>query len=119
MKMGEVKQLGAFTDRGRFDMKIDAKTILDGIHLGNNIAVNGTCLTVMECDTYQMGRHFVQGHVDWKRVIVLMEPKEDSLWIKVKTTKSLLKCVMPKGYIAVDGTSLTVVNVFDDKDCFN
>ncbi|KAL5763247.1 hypothetical protein ACOSP7_019511 [Xanthoceras sorbifolium] len=51
MKIGEVKQLGAFTDRGRFDMKIGTKTILDGIHLGDNIAVNGTCLTVMECDT--------------------------------------------------------------------
>jgi riboflavin synthase len=30
-----------------------------------------------------------------------------------------LKYVVPKGYIGVDGTSLTVVDVFDDEECFN
>ncbi|KAL6180261.1 hypothetical protein ACLB2K_046925 [Fragaria x ananassa] len=44
--------------------------------------------------------------------IVAMVPEEDSLWIKVKTRKEILKYVVPKGYIAVDGTSLTVVDVF-------
>ncbi|KAL5864884.1 hypothetical protein ACOSQ3_002398 [Xanthoceras sorbifolium] len=155
-EMGEVKQLGASADGGGFDMKIGAKTVLEGVHLGDSIAVNGTCLTVTEFDTQledftvglspetlrktslielkpgspvnleravqptsRMGGHFVQGHVDGTGVIVSMEPEEDSLWIKVKTTKSLLKYVVPKGFIAVDGTSLTVVDVFDDEDCFN
>ncbi|KAK7278834.1 hypothetical protein RJT34_23872 [Clitoria ternatea] len=43
----------------------------------------------------------------------------DSLWVKVRAEKDLLKYVVPKGFIAVDGTSLTVVEVFDDEACFN
>ncbi|TXG55157.1 hypothetical protein EZV62_020413 [Acer yangbiense] len=155
-ELGEVKQLGASADGGGFDMKIGAKTVLEGVHLGDSIAVNGTCLTVTEFDTQledftvglspetlrktslielksgslvnleravqptsRMGGHFVQGHVDGTGEIVSMEAEEDSLWIKVKTAKSLLKYIVPKGFIAVDGTSLTVVDVFDDEDCFN
>ncbi|KAF4363642.1 hypothetical protein G4B88_021759 [Cannabis sativa] len=48
-----------------------------------------------------------------------MEPEGDSLWIKVKASKEILKYVVPKGFITVDGTSLTVVDVFDDESCFN
>ncbi|XP_062008369.1 riboflavin synthase-like [Rosa rugosa] len=151
--MGEIKQLGA-ANGGRFDMKIGAATVLDGVHLGDSIDVNDTCLTVKKFDdshftvglapetlrktslvelepgslvnleravlpTSRMGGHFFQGHVDGTGEIVSMVPEEDSLWIKVKTTKEILKYVVPKGYIAVDGTSLTVVDVFDDEECFN
>ncbi|GLU06444.1 hypothetical protein SLE2022_234790 [Rubroshorea leprosula] len=67
----------------------------------------------------RMGGHFVQGHVDGTGEIVGMEPEGDSLWIKVRADKGLLKYIVPKGYIAVDGTSLTVVDVFDEESCFN
>lgn len=155
--MGEVKQIGASSvDGGGFDMKIAATTVLEGVHLGDSIAVNGTCLTVTEFDTQlgdftvglapetlrktslielqpgslvnleravqptsRMGGHFVQGHVDGTGEIVSLVPEKDSLWVKVKTSKSLLKYIVPKGFIAVDGTSLTVVDVFDDEECFN
>lgn len=66
-----------------------------------------------------MGGHFVQGHVDGTGEIVGMEVEEDSLWVKVKTSPEVLKYIVPKGFIAVDGTSLTVVNVFDEEMCFN
>ena len=69
--------------------------------------------------TSRMGGHFVQGHVDGTGEIVSMEPEGDSLWIKVKAANEVLKYVVPKGFIAVDGTSLTVVDVFDEEDCFN
>lgn len=137
-------------------MKIGAKTVLEGVSLGDSIAVNGTCLTVTQFDnqiseftvglspetlrktslvelsagslvnleravqpTSRMGGHFVQGHVDGTGEIVSMEAEEDSLWVKVKAAKEVLKYVVPKGFIAVDGTSLTVVDVFDEEDCFN
>lgn len=61
----------------------------------------------------------MQGHVDGTGEIVSTAPEGDSLWIKVKTTKEILKYVVPKGFIAVDGTSLTVVDVFDDENAFN
>ncbi|CAH1423442.1 riboflavin synthase [Lactuca sativa] len=67
----------------------------------------------------RMGGHFVQGHVDGTGEIVSMEVEGDSLWIKVKTSPEILKFIVPKGFIAVDGTSLTVVEVFDEDGCFN
>jgi riboflavin synthase len=51
--------------------------------------------------------------------IVAKEPEGDSLWVKVKAGKDLLRYIVPKGFIAVDGTSLTVVDVFDEEECFN
>ncbi|KAL5730350.1 riboflavin synthase [Ranunculus cassubicifolius] len=67
----------------------------------------------------RMGGHFVQGHVDGTGEIVSKETEGDSLWVKVKTSPDMLKFIVPKGFIAVDGTSLTVVKVFDDEECFN
>lgn len=152
-EMGEIRNIGA-SEAGGFDMEIAAKTVLEGVNLGDSIAVNGTCLTVTRFDdvsftvglapetlrktslselsagslvnleravqpTSRMGGHFVQGHVDGTGEIVSRAPEGDSLWIKVKTTKEILKYVVPKGFIAVDGTSLTVVDVFDDENAFN
>lgn len=67
----------------------------------------------------RMGGHFVQGHVDGTGEIVSMVPEEDSLWVKVRTLPEILKFIVPKGFIAVDGTSLTVVKVYDDENCFD
>ncbi|KAL4342350.1 hypothetical protein GQ457_08G016680 [Hibiscus cannabinus] len=67
----------------------------------------------------RMGGHFVQGHVDGTGEIVGKDVEGDSLWIKVKVDERMLKYVVPKGFIAVDGTSLTVVDVFDQELCFN
>ncbi|KAI3992460.1 hypothetical protein MKX01_022551 [Papaver californicum] len=67
----------------------------------------------------RMGGHFVQGHVDGTGEIVSLDFEGDSLWVKVKTPPEVLKFIVPKGFIAVDGTSLTVCKVFDDEECFN
>ncbi|CAH9116564.1 unnamed protein product [Cuscuta europaea] len=154
-EIGEVRHIG-HSDPDSFFMKIGAKTVLECVHLGDSIAVNGTCLTVTEFDagssefsvglapetlrktslgelergsrvnleraltpSSRMGGHFVQGHVDETGVIVGLVREGDSLWVKVKTTKEILKFIVPKGFIAVDGASLTVVDVFDDDQCFS
>ena len=49
-ELGEVKELG-YGDNGGFDLKIQAKVVLEDVKLGDSIAVNGTCLTVTEFDT--------------------------------------------------------------------
>eukprot|EP00262_Sarcandra_glabra_P021814 TRINITY_DN9377_c0_g1_i3.p1 TRINITY_DN9377_c0_g1~~TRINITY_DN9377_c0_g1_i3.p1 ORF type:complete len:141 (+),score=25.41 TRINITY_DN9377_c0_g1_i3:435-857(+) len=67
----------------------------------------------------RMGGHFVQGHVDGTGEIVSIVLEGDSMWIKVRTSPELLKFIVPKGYIAVDGTSLTVVKVYDEEGCFD
>ena len=40
----------------------------------------------------------------------------DSLWVTIKTTKEILKFIVTKGYVAIDGTSLTVCDV-DSSSC--
>ena len=55
--------------------------------------------------------HFVLGHVDGVGIIKKIEkkPKEVQVWLEVP--KSLSKYVLKKGSIAMDGISLTVVDV--------
>uniref|UniRef100_A0A0G4HEG3 Riboflavin synthase n=1 Tax=Chromera velia CCMP2878 TaxID=1169474 RepID=A0A0G4HEG3_9ALVE len=52
--------------------------------------------------------HFVQGHVDGTGEIVDKWRDGESLWIRVRVSEEILKYIVPKGFIAVDGTSLTV-----------
>jgi riboflavin synthase len=61
--------------------------------------------------------HFVQGHVDGTGEIIEKWIDEDSLFIKVKVDPELIPYIVPKGFIAIDGTSLTVVKV-DTKECW-
>ncbi|XP_021719198.1 riboflavin synthase-like [Chenopodium quinoa] len=67
----------------------------------------------------RMGGHFVQGHVDGTGEIVSLDQEGDSLWVKIKTSPEILRYIVPKGFIAIDGTSLTVVDVLDKEACFN
>ncbi|MEM9705843.1 MAG: riboflavin synthase [Pseudomonadota bacterium] len=62
----------------------------------------------------RLGGHYVQGHVDATGVITDLRKDEDALWLTVKTPVQFMKYLAPKGYIAMDGASLTVVDVGDD-----
>ena len=55
--------------------------------------------------------HFVLGHVDGVGIIkkIQKKPKEVQIWFEVP--KNLLKYVVKKGSIAIDGISLTVVEI--------
>jgi riboflavin synthase len=55
--------------------------------------------------------HSVQGHVDGVGTIIDKWTDNDSLWVKVTVPPEILKYVVPKGFIAIDGTSLTVCEV--------
>ena len=55
--------------------------------------------------------HFVQGHVDGVGTIMDKWIDGDSLYFKIKTNMDILKYIVSKGFIAVDGTSLTVCDV--------
>ena len=59
--------------------------------------------------------HFVLGHVDGIGTIIekVKQKNQTNLWIKID--KKLIKYVVPKGSIAIDGISLTVVDVLKDK----
>jgi riboflavin synthase len=56
--------------------------------------------------------HFVQGHVDGTGTVLDRWTEEDSLFYKITVDDTdSLKYIVPKGFIAIDGTSLTVVDV--------
>lgn len=63
--------------------------------------------------------HFVQGHVDDVGIIEELRPDGDSLFVKVRPPARLLPYIVPKGFIAVDGTSLTVCEVNYAEGWFN
>lgn len=64
--------------------------------------------------TTRLGGHYVQGHVDGTGVIRCFRRDEDALWLTVEAAPELMRYVVPKGYIAIDGASLTVVHVGPD-----
>lgn len=72
----------------------------------------------MASDSRNSG-HVVQGHVDEAGRILDFRPEGDSLWVKISLSQELLPFVVPKGYIAVDGTSLTVCEVNHTERWFN
>ena len=87
-------------------------------NLGNLQAGEGVNLERALPADGRVGGHFVQGHVDGNGVIREMEPEDDSLWVTVDTPAALLRYIVPKGFVAVDGASLTVVDVFRDAFTF-
>jgi len=62
----------------------------------------------------RMGGHFVQGHVDGTGQIREFRRDEDALWVTIAAPNELMRYIVVKGYITLDGTSLTVVGVGDD-----
>ena len=144
MFTGIVEELGSVDaiDGGR--VRVAVTTVFDGVRLGDSIAVDGCCLTLVaqgagwwEADVSdetlkrttlgdrqpgdrvnlerpvraqdRLGGHIVQGHVDGVGDIV--EPVPD---LRVRMPRDLLRYVVEKGSVAVDGVSLTVVDVLDD-----
>ena len=51
--------------------------------------------------------HYVQGHVDCTGAIAATWREGDSLWVRVAAPLAALRFIVEKGFIAVDGTSLT------------
>lgn len=144
MFTGIVEELGTVEARNGPKLRIGASTVLSDVEMGASIAVNGTCLTVVawgddwwEADvvdeTYsrtclgalepgdrvnlerpvrladRLGGHLVQGHVDAVGTIVTAAPD-----LRVAIPADLLRYVVEKGSITVDGTSLTVAAVRPD-----
>mmetsp|Transcript_6564 Transcript_6564/g.11646 ORF Transcript_6564/g.11646 Transcript_6564/m.11646 type:complete len:362 (+) Transcript_6564:29-1114(+) len=58
--------------------------------------------------------HFVQGHVDEVGTIIDRWVDENSLFFKIAFPYEFMRYVVPKGFVAIDGTSLTVCDVKSD-----
>jgi riboflavin synthase len=121
----------------------------DVFTLGESIAVNGCCLTVVSSDgaTFdvqagpetllrtnlgskrvgdpvnlerslrvgdRLGGHFVQGHVDTTAALVERRPEGEWDFLAFALDPTWTPLMVPKGSIAVDGVSLTLVDVNPD-----
>jgi riboflavin synthase len=61
----------------------------------------------------RLGGHLVQGHVDGVGSVVAIEPDGFSRRVTIEAPEDVLRYVVYKGSIAVDGVSLTVSDVTD------
>ena len=144
MFTGIVEEMGHVESFDGARLRIAATAVLADVSLGDSIAVNGCCLTAVafgehwwEADVSaetldrtslgslavgapvnlersvrmadRMGGHLVQGHVD--AVGEVVQPVPD---LEVRIPSALMRYVVEKGSITVDGVSLTVVKPLDD-----
>lgn len=63
----------------------------------------------------RFGGHFVQGHVDGAGVIHGIRPEGDAYWITIGFPDELAPYFIRKGSVAVDGISLTVAALAEDR----
>jgi riboflavin synthase len=64
-----------------------------------------------------MGGHFVQGHVDTIAKILSVTPDGNALTFRLQPRdKGVLRYIVEKGYVTLDGASLTVTKVVDGDD---
>ena len=86
-----------------------AKTSLEGI--ANNSRVN--LERAMKANA-RFGGHIVSGHIDGVGKITAIEADGIANWYTVQTSEPLMRYIIMKGSIAIDGTSLTVAGVEGD-----
>lgn len=142
-ELGEVKNI---SKRAKvFLLEIKADKVLPSTKIGDSIAVNGACLTVVKIEkdvlsfevmmeTMQLTNlndlrigqkinlerglmvgdrisgHFVTGHVDCLGIIRKKSYINNNLSFEIAIPPKFFTYIMPKGSIAVDGVSLTLVS---------
>tara|TARA_B100000700_G_C14922699_1_gene797824 strand:- start:608 stop:1207 length:600 start_codon:yes stop_codon:yes gene_type:complete len=135
---------------GSFQLTIRIRKTGEDIKIGDSLAVNGCCLTVVKIDPKgndkivqfdlleetwgvtnlqycisgslvnlersleaggRLGGHFVTGHIDGVGKIAQWEQKGEDRKIKIFAPNKVMRYVVHKGSIAIDGISLTVAEV--------
>jgi len=62
----------------------------------------------------RMGGHIVSGHIDGTGVILSKEEEDNAIWLEISAPSDILKYIVVRGSVALDGVSLTVAYV-DEK----
>lgn len=131
-------------------LTVEAKKVLEDVHVGDSIATNGVCLTVTAvrggCFTADVmnetlrrsslgsltpgsrvnleramaangrfGGHIVSGHIDGTGTVVSVRRDDIAVWYTIRTTPQVMRYIVEKGSIAIDGISLTVAAVETDR----
>ncbi|KAF3892887.1 Alpha subunit of riboflavin synthase [Trichophyton interdigitale] len=103
-------------DKSSFKVGVAPET-LRRTNLGSLKAGSPVNLERSVLATTRMGGHFVQGHVDTTAELLSVTPDGNSLVLRMQPKdRSLLRYVVEKGFIALDGASLTITKVKDGED---
>jgi riboflavin synthase len=148
MFTGIVEEIGIVKETSQDRLTFEAHKVLEGTKMGDSIAVNGVCLTVVSLGNHgfgvnvmretlrctnlgrlhygnqvnleralvlggRLGGHLVLGHVDDTGEVLDVSSEETARIMKISAPVELLPYMVDKGFIAVDGVSLTIVNVDD------
>lgn len=62
----------------------------------------------------RFGGHIVSGHIDGTGTITDMRREENAVWVTVRAPASIIRLIVEKGSIAIDGISLTVADLGTD-----
>jgi riboflavin synthase len=139
MFTGLVREVGTVVSFEGGRLVVEAETSGE---LGDSIAVDGVCLTVVENSAGRLafdvvpetlsrvkpfddavnlepalragdalGGHYVQGHVDGVGTVTSVAEESDGLRMRIEPPRELLRYLVEKGSVAVDGVSLTVAAV--------
>ena len=95
-------------DKGEFSVDLAPETIRR-TSLGNVNAGDWVNLERPLAVSDRLGGHIVQGHVDGTGRITSIRPEGDCIIIRITSPKRLMPYIVEKGFMAVDGISLTVV----------
>ncbi|WP_035779396.1 riboflavin synthase [Butyrivibrio sp. MC2013] len=140
-ELGKVRELNRGSRQQR--LTVECSKILEDIHIGDSIAVNGVCLTVIDHDknsflvdvmneTFvrsslgslqkgssvnlerampsngRFGGHIVSGHIDGTGRIRARREDGNAVWFEIKAGPEIMRYIVEKGSVAIDGISLTV-----------
>jgi riboflavin synthase len=92
-----------------FEVDLAPET-LSRTNLGSLSAGDRVCLERSVTLATRMGGHLVQGHVDGTAEITAVEPDGIQRTIRFRAEPDVTRYVVPKGFVALDGVSLTVVD---------
>lgn len=144
MFTGIVEEIGVVKETSQGRLAFEAHKALDGTKVGDSMAVNGVCLTVVSVESHgfsvnvmpetlrctnlgglhhsdkvnleralvfggRLGGHLVLGHVDDTGEVVDVDSEEDARIMRISAPAKLMPYMVDKGFIAVDGVSLTIV----------
>lgn len=65
----------------------------------------------------RFGGHMVSGHIDGTGTITEIRKDDNAVWYTIKTADKVMRYIVEKGSIAIDGISLTVAAVSDTSFC--
>lgn len=102
-------------DRADFDVMQQslALTTLGTLQVGSPLNVERAAR-----DGVEIGGHPLSGHIDFQATLVEVRHPENNHVLRIQVPPQWMRYIFPKGYIAINGASLTIAEVDRTAGCF-